>query len=90
MENTSDWSKNDINNAVKNNLENGKPVIVHVLGAGNGGESTFTPTEHWMAIMDIDLENNRVYLSNPNSYGESGWIDIDKVLTSVEDVILCT
>ena len=82
-------SDRDIKNQVSNNLKNGNPVIIHVLGENKGGESSFTKSEHWMTIVDIDEEAGKVYVSNPNSTGESGWIDIDKVLTSVDDVILC-
>ncbi len=82
-------SDNEIKNQVSNNLKNGNPVIIHVLGEEKGGDSSFTKSEHWMTIVDIDEENHRVYVSNPNSIGESGWIDMDKVLTSVDDVILC-
>ncbi len=58
---------------IKNNLTQGKPVIVSVSGTPT---TTFTKNGHIMAVLDIN-SNNQVWVSNPNRATKNGWVDLD-------------
>lgn len=97
-------NKTELTETQKNNiithLQSNGPVIILVLGK-NGvtmggvnytGNSIFTNSQHWMAILDYNEETNEVYLSNPSSTqpGKTGWIDVDTVLTSCVEYFAIT
>lgn len=57
-------------------LKKKKIVIVHVESP-----SEFTRSEHWMTILDVAADGRQVYVSNPNSAGTNGWVDINNINT---------
>ena len=71
--------------SIKKHLMTGQPAIIHVLG-----KSSFTNSQHWMALLDISKDGTQVYLSNPNVSGENGWINMDKALYDLRTYILVT
>ena len=78
--------------AIINHVATGKPVIIYVLGPGNGGLSSFTSGQHWMAVLDYDASTDKLYVSNPSStlIDKTGWQDSDYVLTSCTEYIAIT
>ena len=80
--------------SIINYLNEGKVVVVRVWGSSNGGSSSFTSSQHYMALLDIDSSNSKVFVGN--SYGSasghsaSDWFNIDEVLTSIQEAELCT
>lgn len=77
--------------AIINHVATGKPVIIYVLG-GSRGFSSFTTSQHWMAILDYDKANDKLYVSNPSSTlsDKTGWLDSSYVLTSCTEYIAIT
>lgn len=55
-------------------LETGNPVIVSV----DGSIGNFTGEYHIMTLLDINSKG-QVYVSNPNSKRNSGWIDLNTI-----------
>ena len=79
-------NKNDIVNALKS----GNVVIVKVYGKNKGGSSSFTSSQHYMAL--IDINSTSIFVGNAYSnstYGKAGWFSIDTVLTSVQTAEYC-
>ena len=68
---------------IQNHLRTGNPVIIHVLA-----KSSFTNNQHWMALLDISEDGSLVYLSNPNVYGQNGWVSINTALYDLKTYIL--
>ena len=80
-------SKNNILNA----LQEGKIVVIMVYGKNKGGASSFTSSQHYMAL--IDYQDNKIFIGNAYSNsgkGRTGWYNQDSVLTSVREVNVCT
>ena len=79
-------NKNDIVNALKS----GNVVIIKVYGKNKGGSSSFTSSQHYMAL--IDINSTSIFVGNAYSnstYGKAGWFSIDTVLTSVQTAEYC-
>ena len=76
---------------IKNALAGGKVVVIKVYGSKKGGSSSFTSSQHYMALLDIS--NNQIFVGNGYSTsgtGLAGWFDASKVLTSVQEADYCT
>lgn len=76
---------------IKNALAGGKAVIIKVYGSKKGGSSSFTSSQHYMAL--LGYENNKIFVGNGYSTsgsGLAGWYDASKVLTSVQEADYCT
>ena len=77
-------------NNIVNTLSAGNVVVIKVYGKNKGGSSSFTSSQHYMALIDINGSN--VFIGNAYSnstHGKAGWFDIDKVLTSVQTADHC-
>ena len=66
---------------IEESLRNGYPVLYGVR-AERG--SSFTNSQHYMALLDISNDGTLVYIANP-SRGEDweGWYDINDALTGI-------
>lgn len=76
---------------IKNALAGGKVVVIKVYGSKKGGSSSFTSSQHYMAL--LDYKDNKIFVGNGYSTGGSGlagWFDASKVLTSVNEADYCT
>lgn len=76
---------------IKNALAGGQVVIIKVYGSKNNGSSSFTSSQHYMAL--LDFKENKIFVGNGYSSGGSGlagWFDASKVLTSVQTADYCT
>lgn len=64
------YNKTDFNA----HLSDGNPLIIQVLKEKG---SSLTDSQHWMAILDINVSENKVYVSNPSKKEESRfhWLD---------------
>ena len=74
-------------------LAEGKVLVIRVQGRNKGGNNKFVPGNHYMALIDYDKKNNKIFVGNSFSnskYGKSGWFDADDVLTSVVESHVCT
>lgn len=77
-------------NNIVNTLSAGNVVVIKVYGKNKGGSSSFTSSQHYMALIDINGSN--VFIGNAYSnstHGKAGWFDIDKVLTSIQTADHC-
>lgn len=65
-----DYNKTDFNA----HLSDGNPLIIQVLKEKG---SSLTDSQHWMAILDINVSENKVYVSNPSKKEGSRfhWLD---------------
>ena len=73
-----------------NFLRDGNVVVIKVYGRTKNGSSTFTSSQHYMALLDIN--DTSIYVGNGYSSsgsGKTGWFPIDKVLTSVNTADYC-
>ncbi len=73
-----------------NFLRDGNVVVIKVYGRTKNGSSTFTSSQHYMALLDIN--DTSIYVGNGYSSsgsGKTGWFAIDKVLTSVNTADYC-
>ena len=73
-----------------NFLKDGNVVVIKVYGRNKGGSSSFTSSQHYMALLDIN--DTSIYIGNGYSnsgHGKTGWFSIDKVLTSVNTADYC-
>ena len=73
-----------------NFLRDGNVVVIKVYGRTKNGSSTFTSSQHYMALLDIN--ETSIYVGNGYSSsgsGKTGWFAIDKVLTSVNTADYC-
>ena len=64
---------------------------VHNDGRNKGGSSSFTSSQHYMAL--IDLNGSNIFVGNAYSnsgHGKAGWFNADNVLTSVQSADYCT
>lgn len=76
---------------IKNALAGGKVVVIKVYGSKKGGSSSFTSSQHYMAL--LDYSNGKIFVGNGYSTsgtGLVGWFDASKVLTSVQEADYCT
>lgn len=77
-------------------LISGNQIVIYVLGyeginyGGNHytGNSSFTTSQHWMALLDYNEADDTIYVSNPSPNGGTGWKNRDIVLTSCTEYIL--
>ena len=74
-------------------LQKGYVAIILVYG-GERGNSKFTSDQHYMALIDISSDGNKIFVGNSynngnSSYSKSGWFSTSDVLTSVAQVHLC-
>ena len=77
-------------NNIVNTLSAGNVVVIMVYGKNKGGSSSFTSSQHYMALIDISGSNVFVGNAYSNStYGKAGWFNIDKVLTSIQSADHC-
>ena len=79
-------------NDIKENLKKGNVVVIKVFGSTKGGSSVFTSSQHYMALIDIDSSNDKIFVGNAYSssgYGVSGWFSSGEVLTSVQTAEVC-
>ena len=77
--------------SIQNALAGGKVVIIKVYGSKKGGSSTFTSSQHYMAL--LDYSSGKIFVGNGYSTsgsGLAGWFDAGKVLTSVNEADYCT
>lgn len=84
-------SGNTASGAITSALRDGQVVVIKVYGSANGGSSSFTNSQHYMAL--IDINGNKIFVGNAYSdsgYGKAGWYDSSKVLTSVQSADYCT
>ena len=75
---------------IVNTLNEGNAVVIMVYGKKKGGSSSFTSSQHYMALIDINGSN--VFIGNAYSnstHGKTGWFDIDEVLTSIQVADYC-
>ncbi len=73
-----------------NFLKDGNVVVIKVYGRNKNGSSSFTSSQHYMALLDIN--DTSIYVGNGYSSsgnGRIGWYAIDKVLTSVNTADYC-
>ena len=76
---------------ILSSLASGKVVVIMAYGKNKNGASRFTSSQHYMAL--LDYKDNQIFIGNSYSnsgYGRSGWYDKDTVLTSVQEVNICT
>lgn len=64
---------------IRAHLQTGNPIV---LSVDNRCGAIFTGATHYIALLDIN--GNRVYVSNPNPRKAGGWIDIDVVVTCTQ------
>lgn len=77
-------------NNIVNTLSAGNVVVIMVYGKNKGGSSSFTSSQHYMALIDINGSN--VFVGNAysnSSHGKAGWFNIDEVLTSIQTADHC-
>ena len=72
------------------NLQQGNPAIVMVKGYKKGGSSSFTTSQHYMALLDISDDGSQVFVGNSHSTdggarSGNGWYPTSEVLTSVNE-----
>lgn len=63
-----------------------KPVIIYVTAPS----SSYTGSQHYMVLLDIDTTTNQVYLSNPSAAdgsARSGWSDFNTVMEGCTNAI---
>ena len=73
-----------------NFLNDGNIVVIKVYGSKKGGSSSFTSSQHYMALLDIT--DTQIFVGNAYSssgHGRSAWFGIDEVLTSVDTADYC-
>ena len=73
---------------IKNELKKGNAVVIKVEEA-----SAFTNSQHYMALIDISSDGNKIFVGNSYStggYGRNGWFDSGVVLTDVHEFNICT
>ena len=77
--------------SITNALNNGQVVVIKVYGRKKGGSSSFTSSQHYMAL--IDINSSSIFVGNAYSssgHGKSGWFSTSSVLTSVQTADYCT
>jgi len=76
-------SENDKNKII-GYLQEGYPVIFHVTGSEKrSGKSIFTGNQHWMVLLDVNEEKDKIYVAAGTAKSVSGWYSIDTALTSL-------
>jgi len=85
---------NTLNTKTKiiNSLSRGNVIVIMVKGHYDGGSSKFTSSQHYMALIDYDKNNNKIFVGNSYGtygYSQSGWYNEDEVLTSVRQIHEC-
>lgn len=75
---------------ILNALADGKVVVIKVYGQKKGGQSSFTTSQHYMALLGYN--NGNIFVGNGYSTsgsGQAGWFNSSKVLTSVQEADYC-
>ena len=73
-------------------LADGNVAVIHIKGPNAGGYNKFVPGNHYMALIDYDKRNDRIFVGNAfgsSGYARSGWFDATTVLTSPSDTHYC-
>ena len=74
-------------------LNAGNVAVIHIKGPNAGGANKFVPGNHYMALIDYDKQNDKIFVGNAfgsSGYARSGWFDATTVLTSLSDSHYCT
>ena len=77
--------------SIKNALAGGKVVVIKVYGSKKGGKSTYTTSQHYMAL--LDYKDGNIFVGNGYSTGGTGvagWHNANNVLVSVNEADYCT
>lgn len=72
-------------------LNEGEVIIIKVYGQNKNGSSSFTSSQHYMALIDYD--GSKIFVGNAYSnsgYGKSGWFKTSEVLKSIQTADYCT
>lgn len=80
------YSGSDFASVIRNNLTQGRPVIVSVKGSPT---TSFTKNGHIMAVLDINSED-KVWVSNPNRKTKNGWVDLDFLVKHMQGKYMVT
>lgn len=75
-------------NNIINELKKGNAVVIKVEEA-----SAFTNSQHYMALIDISSDGDKIFVGNSyasGGYGRNGWFDSSVVLTDVHEFNICT
>lgn len=73
-------------------LSAGNVAVIHIKGPNAGGSNKFVPGNHYMALIDYDKANDKIFVGNSfgsKGYARSGWFDATTVLTSPADTHYC-
>ena len=80
--------------SVANYLKAGKVVVIMVWGEKKGGNSSFTTSQHYMALIDIDSSGNKAFVGNASGSGTgkhaAAWFNLNDLLVSVQTTEVCT
>lgn len=73
------YQSNPTSNWLISQLNSGNVLIVHYKGS-----CEWTKGEHFMVALDYKKDSGKdyIYISNPNRYGPSGWVEISRVTIS--------
>ncbi len=66
------------NSEVINHLKNGGTVMSWTTNP------QYAVSQHYMAVIDVSSDGSKVYVSNPNYNGPTGWIDANSYLNAME------
>lgn len=73
-----------------------RETIVKDLSSGKVGVikveegSRFTSSQHYMALIDVSSDGNKIFIGNYYSGGSGGWYATSTVLTDVHEYFICT
>lgn len=76
-------TRGDINK-IKDNLKDGKPVVVPISGTLYAGGASKYYGEHYIALLDINADG-QVYVSDPGSIDTNGWADLNDIVNIIDD-----
>lgn len=66
-------------------LSSGKVGVIKVEEG-----SRFTSSQHYMALIDISKDRNKIFIGNYYAGGSGGWYGTSTVLTDVHEYFVCT
>lgn len=70
---------------IVNDLLSGKVGVIKVEEG-----SRFTSSQHYMALIDVSSDGNKIFIGNYYSGGSGGWYATSTVLTDVHEYFICT